>query len=627
MTINPYAPATPENPDSSEADAPGPGVRASLVHGAKRGSRIAAFVAGGFTSLLIIPALAVTAFGLGSGRGFGVPSYFLSGIGTLLFFIALGGIIGTIAGLIGELIRQARARRVSASPGAPAELPVKPAAEARAAGALVDNALMKRRRPLWPWFIGVLVSFVLATAYGAGAYVGRMVDSRSAAAIIAADRDDPYWRLDDLLAHREQVPDDENSALVVNDVLSHLPATWPDSRPPAGGEASPRGARVYEAFTRLGATPPSVNLDDHMAETLRGELKKYEQAVLLARSLANYNRGRHELEIGPTVLDTRLAQTQAARNVARLLAADAAMRAHDGDIDGALETCRAILEVGRSIGDEPFLISQLVRFVTGAEALKSTWRVLGQGEPSDAALARLQALVLDELAQPLLLYGVKGERAALTELLRRLRAGELTISALSDSGPIDLGAPRAGIAPWGKLWFDYQHTVALEWLNEAVAVARRPVRDHRALWQAWDGHIEQAKRTQFALYAAPISVLLMPAIPTGASSASRYQSELGATAILIAAERHRRKTGVWPAAIAAIDRGILPNAPADPFTGAAFRIEHGDGQLRIYTIGPNGKDEHGEYEPRRWSNGGPDDAGARAWDVSLRRRPPASAEE
>ena len=59
-----------------------------------------------------------------------------------------------------------------------------------------------------------------------------------------------------------------------------------------------------------------------------------------------------------------------------------------------------LLSIGRSIGDEPFLISQLVRIAIGTVAMKSTRRVLGQGEPSDAALARLQALVLDELAQP-----------------------------------------------------------------------------------------------------------------------------------------------------------------------------------------------------------------------------------
>ena len=65
--------------------------------------------------------------------------------------------------------------------------------------------------------------------------------------------------------------------------------------------------------------------------------------------------------------------------------------------------------------------------------MKSARRVLGQGEPSDAALARLQALVLDELAQPLLLHGMRGRAGDVsTELIRRLGAGEIPISALSE---------------------------------------------------------------------------------------------------------------------------------------------------------------------------------------------------
>ena len=92
----------------------------------------------------------------------------------------------------------------------------------------------------------------------------------------------------------------------------------------------------------------------------------------------------------------------------RLLVADAAIRAHDGDCDGALDSCRAILGTARSIGDEPFLISQLVRFAIDAVALKSVRRALGQGESSEAALARLQNLLTDELAQPLMLHRAEG---------------------------------------------------------------------------------------------------------------------------------------------------------------------------------------------------------------------------
>ena len=56
-------------------------------------------------------------------------------------------------------------------------------------------------------------------------------------------------------------------------------------------------------------------------------------------------------------------------------------------------------------------------------------------------------------------------------------------------------------------------------------------------------------------------------------------------------------------------------------------MEHRDGQLFIYSIGPNRKDEHGAYDPKRWLKGGPDDVGASTWDVPLRRRGPSPTDK
>ena len=151
--------------------------------------------------------------------------------------------------------------------------------------------------------------------------------------------------------------------------------------------------------------------------------------------------------------------------------------------------------------------------------------------------------------------------------------------------------------------------------HRAAAGSERP-----ALWEAWDAEIVRVKQSRFGLFTATLPLLLTPALHAASSADSRYQCELGATAILLAAERHRRKAGDWPASIAAIDRDILPVAPVDPFSGQAFRFEHRDGRLFIYSIGPDRKDEHGAFEPRRWLKGGPDDVGAVAWDVPLRRQ-------
>ena len=96
---------------------------------------------------------------------------------------------------------------------------------------------------------------------------------------------------------------------------------------------------------------------------------------------------------------------------------------------------------------------------------------------------------------------------------------------------------------------DYQIVVYLEWMNEAIAIAKRPAAEHKARWIAWQARADRIMQTSVEKFTVVLPILLSPAVPATGTAFLRYQSELGTTVILIAAERHRRKTGKWPAAI------------------------------------------------------------------------------
>ncbi|QEH31854.1 hypothetical protein OJF2_03210 [Aquisphaera giovannonii] len=609
-----------EAPRSEAAIEPPAGAAPSLwqssLLGARSGARRVALVIGPISLLLGTAGLAWTAFGLGAGRGFGVHPLAASAAGMLAVGELYGAILG---GVLGPIV--ARARRKSTESGRASRLaflsrPIRLLPWRR-------TDVTSRTRPRrWPWVAAATIAAILTIAFGVGVYAGRYVDRRLAQAISASDRDDPNWRLDDLMAAREPVPDEENSAIVVAEVVSMLPEGWPGARAPG----SPSGKdEVAEAADRMAAAAANTRLDDETAATLRGYLDAQAEAVGLARSVAEFRRGRHELELTRDLVSTPLRETQDCRLVARLLGADAAMRAHGGDLDGAMDSCRAMLGVARSIGDEPMLISQLGRIAAGVTAADSARRVLGQGEPSDQALARFQAAALDEASEPLFLRGMRGERAILDEVIRRIRDGELAVSALSDGGrPDDLVRP---VSPWGRLWFDHQRAVGLGWMNELVAIAHRPPFERAPLLAAWEAEIRRVARSRLGLLAAPLPALMVPAAATADPSCVRYQASLGATAILLAAERHRRKMGDWPGSIDAIDRSILPDPPVDPFSGKPFLLERRDGQLLIHSAGPNLRDDRGAFDARTWRKGGPDDVGTNAWDVSFRRQPPDSPRE
>jgi hypothetical protein len=492
-----------------------------------------------------------------------------------------------------------------------------------------------RRRRRWPWIVlGLLVGVPLLLSFLAGVYNGREVDARLARAIAAADRDDPDWRFDDLLAARRSVPDEENAALVVARAVALLPPNWPAVTFVAPGEPAPRPAPAQHAFDALMDTPANVWLEDGMSNILRDELREHEAAVLIARAVADYDIGRHEIEPLPNPYDILLTQTQATRSVARLLACDAAIRAQDGDPDAALDSCRAALAVARSIGDEPFSISQLVRSAVAAVALDAACRALAQCEASDAALERLQTLVLDERSRPLLAVALEGERASLFEFTRGLRDGVLPFSDLRSINAHDLAIPtltadsyglgsmRTGIAPWGRLLFDHQLAVGLDWMNDAVAHSRRPSHEWVPLFRGWAAEVNRTRATRYGPYTTPIPMLVAAGVPVIPIAQLRYQAHLGATALLLAAERHRLKTGAWPGSIEAIDASILPVAPLDPDTGEPFRMDVGDGLIRVYSLGANLRDEQGAWDPKRAAAlQTDDDVGVVGFDVSLRGLP------
>ncbi len=587
--------------------------RKTMVRGARTGAVSAARVVTPFAGLIALMGLSFMAFGLASGRWSGWHDSLPKSAGLFLFVVILGGMLGAVLALLGRLVRRVWPLSLMAWPS-------------REGGDAAGRPRPRRWRVGWwlAWGGAVLALLVLATALGVGVYAGRTVNQRLAAAEAAADRDDPHWRLDDMRVHREEVPDEENSAPVVSEAAEMLSRFWPNepvTRP--GGRVESESTELGEAYRRMIATPDNLQLDARTADRLREGLGELPEVVRVARSIANYSRGRHEWDPWPDLLDTPLDETEHARWVARLLNADAALQAQDGDLDGAFDSCHAMFQVARSIGDEPTMISQIVRVAIDGFGRQVTLRVLGQGVASDSALARLQATVLDEAAKPLLIYALKGERAVQYELIRRVGAGVLPIEALRGVAGDEIRNGIKGLNPsLLRLSFDSQKGVSLEWTTEALAVARGPAAGHRAFWDALDDRVRKATKNPILVYGMVIPGLMMPGLHAGDQAITRMRSEMTALGLLLAAERHRIKVGRWPSSVGEIDRSILPNAPADPFTGRPFLMVHREGRLTIYSVGPDLKDGGGAYDRKNWPKSPLDDLGVSGWDLELRGQSP-----
>src|SRR5262249_46292306 len=122
-------------------------------------------------------------------------------------------------------------------------------------------------------------------------------------------------------------------------------------------------------------SPPDVQIEPDIQAQLRLDLKRVAPQVKLALTLAEMKNGRFPLTIAPDGFST-LINSQGARQAADLLQQEMVRRLRDGDIEGACVAARAMLVAARSVGDEPFIVSQLIRIACASVAVRSLERIL-----------------------------------------------------------------------------------------------------------------------------------------------------------------------------------------------------------------------------------------------------------
>src|SRR5262249_22476889 len=156
-----------------------------------------------------------------------------------------------------------------------------------------------------------------------------------------------------------------------------------------------------------------------------------------------------------------------------LLHNDALLHAQDNDPDATLTSARAILNVGRSLGEEPFFHAPSSRLACRFDTKEAVERALAQGRPSPAALRLAQAAAAREDAVSLILLQLRAERAGTHRFLTQVDAGDHLISEL---GCVPARGLRAQVETWfGRPRAMRTHARYLRDMNEAVEIARLPL--------------------------------------------------------------------------------------------------------------------------------------------------------
>jgi hypothetical protein len=484
-----------------------------------------------------------------------------------------------------------------------------------------DEAKRRRR-----WFTRWLLVAALALGgggYGIYLFSEYLAEAHLAAAIAEADRLDPGWRAEELLAARDQPPDADNAAVTVVRIIRSLPPRW-------------HQLWMDQPFDGPGYHPRHRMRDDDY-QALKLQLNQVAAHIEAARTLAAKRRGYIPVDWKIDCFSILLPHTQESRTIATLLGYDIQLRLHEGQADDALKSVQAIIGGGTSIADEPTLISSLVRIAINAIAIDRLQRCLALSEPSPPALVEIQKRVEEEEATNYILPGLRGERAFIHRWLQHVRkdpkmrdnfykmmTGSGRMGGIFGTGP---GTPQ--LSTGVTAFDDFVNRLGVRfllrsWPEEIRQVLEVSTKMVEAAKMPDDQRPEALRDLRDQVQSGTLLVrMLLPAHDKMVEAQNKVKTAQRAAITALAAERFRRDHGRWPTQAEELVPRYAKRVYQDANTGKPLFWKPETDGLVIYGVGRNGVDNAGDVLPTypMGTFRAAEDVGFRLWNPEARKQP------
>lgn len=349
--------------------------------------------------------------------------------------------------------------------------------------------------------------------------------------------------------------------------------------------------------------PPGYPLPEkpgRPAEDVLAALTVFESRIAAVAEATRPPKARFPIryEDGPSAL---LPHLSVLKQTCTVLSLRALARLEEGQSEAALGDFRAALRLADAMGDEPLLISQLVRQAGLATALQPAWEGVVRGRWNESQLARMQewlaAIDFEQsvrrvlAAERLVIQGVVHQALASGDGRREV-AG--MFDALSQMPDYSQGAPAWGgayllWAPRGWLFVGLTEiSKALRTLESAAPA------DLAVLAGTWPpppaGGAWRSMLYRVYLRASPDSNFADALLKVHRAHA---QVRLAQTACAL--ERYRLTEGRYPERLDALVPRWFATLPVDPMDGKPLRYARdGDDRFRLWSLGANARDDGGD---------------------------------
>ncbi len=457
-----------------------------------------------------------------------------------------------------------------------------------------ENVREKKR---WSWWSKLLLLFspifvllVIVMGFEAGgtrAYNRVMEEAREIGGPVT---------IEELEVARKSWPDERNGALIITSLTTQ----------PAPAADDP----VFESLPLLGngdLPPLGEKWSDQTDQIVRDHLARLSADIEKINKLANCEGGRFPIQWTPNPFDTLLPNLAQVRMSCKLKSLQVIQSAMHGNTASLVTDLDILLRHGRTLADEPTLISGLVHVATDSLAIDVLQRVLGQTSVSTEQIRQMETLVKAVEDEDRLYWGIRGERAALIRAVNWLTTGGAR--GLPGMVPLALPAHLPGMRGWVK-----------SDLAEAIRLESSLVKAQNA-----QQRMQAASQVEAAVIAMPRYRVLTKTLTPSMKRA--FELDLKATATVLAArtalaaERYRLEKGRFPDKLEDLVPIYLEAVPFDPFNGKPMRYRVDPDGLIVYSIGEDKRDDGGKVQLRVPRKTTPSDWGFVLLSSEFRGRP------
>ncbi len=265
------------------------------------------------------------------------------------------------------------------------------------------------------------------------------------------------------------------------------------------------------------------------------------------------------------------------REAARLLAAEAAVRAADGSVDGAIRSCRMVLAIAHQASGDPNVVAHLVDSAIAHIGFRSLENVLRAHPDRETASSVIAAAAEYRGREPVHVMG--GElmmaRAAIAEVRK---GGVDALDQMRDGHPSGLrrGAPFAQAMDANEAFLLWEYRHAADALRMPVPACLRRL---AALSKNLDAACERNDRS------IVLAGILVPQFDRFVQAYARAEAQRDALRSAAAVLAWRAEHGALPAALDACMKPV----PVDPFDGKPMRYRVEGSGFVVYSVGETGK--------------------------------------